>query len=81
MVMHRRLQSNWNVSCYHAFRTAIGVVTFAGDGASDLGVRGASARQVVDVSTIENNVFALRYTSRQGSKIPRLRPTQPLWQR
>ena len=29
------------------------------DGASNLGVRGASARQVVDVSTIKNNVFAL----------------------
>ena len=29
------------------------------DGASNLGVRGASARQVVDVSTIENNVFAV----------------------
>ena len=29
------------------------------DGASALGVRGASARQAVDVSTIENNVFAL----------------------
>ena len=35
------------------------VVTFALDGASNLGVLGASARQVVDVSTIENNVFAL----------------------
>ena len=35
------------------------VVTFAVDGASNLGVRGASAWQVVDVSTIENNVFAL----------------------
>ena len=35
------------------------VVTFGADGASTLGVRGASARQVVDVSTIENNVFAL----------------------
>ena len=35
------------------------VVTFAVDGASNLGVRGASARQVVDVSTIENNVFAV----------------------
>ena len=35
------------------------VVTFAVDGASNLGVRGTSARQVVDVSTIENNVFAL----------------------
>ena len=32
---------------------------FAVDGASNLGVRGASARQVVDVSTIENNMFAL----------------------
>ena len=29
------------------------------DGASNLGVRGASARQVVDVSIIESNVFAL----------------------
>ena len=29
------------------------------DGASHPRVRGASARQVVDVSTIENNVFAL----------------------
>ena len=35
------------------------VVTFAVDGASNLGVRGASARQVVDVATIENNVFTL----------------------
>ena len=35
------------------------VVTFAVDGASNLGVRGASARQVVDVSHIESNVFAL----------------------
>ena len=35
------------------------VVTFAVDGASNLGVRGASARQVVDVSIIESNVFAL----------------------
>ena len=35
------------------------VVTFALDGASNLGVRGASARQVVDVSVIESNVFAL----------------------
>ena len=35
------------------------VVTFAVDGASNLGVRGASARQVVDVSTVTNNVFAL----------------------
>ena len=35
------------------------VVIFALDGASNLGVRGASARQVVDVSTIENDVFAL----------------------
>ena len=38
---------------------AKGVVTFAVDGASNLGVRGASARQVVDVSIIESNVFAL----------------------
>ena len=35
------------------------VVTFTVDGASNLGVRGASARQVVDVSIIESNVFAL----------------------
>ena len=35
------------------------IVTFAVDGASNLGVRGATARQAVDVSTIENNVFAL----------------------
>ena len=35
------------------------VVTFAVDGASNLGVRGTSARQVVDVSTIEKNLFAL----------------------
>ena len=35
------------------------VVTFAVDGASNLGVRGASVRQVVDVSVIESNVFAL----------------------
>ena len=35
------------------------VVTFAVDGASNLGVRGASARQVVDVSITENNMFAL----------------------
>ena len=35
------------------------VVTFAVHGASNLGVRGASARQVVDVSIIERNVFAL----------------------
>ena len=35
------------------------VVTFAVDGASNLGVRGATARQVVDVSIIESNVFAL----------------------
>ena len=34
-------------------------MTFAVNGASNLSVRGASARQVVDVSTIENNVFAL----------------------
>ena len=34
-------------------------VTFVVDGASNLGVRGASARQVVDVSIIENNLFAL----------------------
>ena len=35
------------------------VVTFAVDVVSNLGVRGASARQVVDVSIIESNVFAL----------------------
>ena len=35
------------------------VVFFAVDGASDLGVQRASAWQVVDVSTIESNVFAL----------------------
>ena len=35
------------------------VVTFAVNGASNLGVPGASARQVVDVSIIESNVFAL----------------------
>ena len=35
------------------------VVTFAMDGASNLAVRGASARQVVDVSIIASNVFAL----------------------
>ena len=35
------------------------VVTFAVDGASNLGVWGASARQAVDVSTIENNLSAL----------------------
>ena len=35
------------------------VVTFAMDRASNLGVRGASARQVVDVSIIERHVFAL----------------------
>ena len=35
------------------------VVTFVMDWASNLRVRGASARQVVDVSTIENIVFAL----------------------
>ena len=35
------------------------VVTFAVDGASNLGVRGASGRQVVDVCIIESNVFAL----------------------
>ena len=35
------------------------VVTFAVDGASNLGVRGASARQVVDICIIESNVFAL----------------------
>ena len=34
-------------------------VTFAVDGPSNRGVRGANARQAVDVSTIENNVFAL----------------------
>ena len=35
------------------------VVTFAVDGASNLGVCGASARQVVHVFVIESNVFAL----------------------
>ena len=35
------------------------VVIFAVEGASNLGVRGANAWQVVDVCTIENNVFAL----------------------
>ena len=35
------------------------VVSFVVDGASNLGVRGASARQVVDVSTMEINNFAL----------------------
>ena len=35
------------------------VVAFAVDGASNLGVRDASARQVVHVSHIESNVFAL----------------------
>ena len=35
------------------------LVTFAVDRASNLGVRGARARQVVDVSAIESNVFAL----------------------
>ena len=35
------------------------VVTFVVDGASNLVVRGASARQVVDVSIVESNVFAL----------------------
>ena len=35
------------------------VATFAVDGACNLGVRGASARQVVDVSIIESNVFAV----------------------
>ena len=34
------------------------VVTFLVDGASNLRVQGAGARQVVDVSTIENNMFA-----------------------
>ena len=29
------------------------------DGASNLGVRGATARQVVDVSAMEHNVFAM----------------------
>ena len=35
------------------------VVNFEVDMASNLGVRGTSARQVVDISTIENNAFAL----------------------
>ena len=35
------------------------VATFAVDGASNHGVRGASARHVLDVSIIESNVFAL----------------------
>ena len=35
------------------------VVAFAVDGASNLGVRGATARQGVDVSAIEHNVFAM----------------------
>ena len=35
------------------------VVTFAPDGASNLWMPGACARQVVEFSTIENNVFAL----------------------
>ena len=34
-------------------------VTFPLDGASNLGVRGANAQQVVEVSIIENNMFAL----------------------
>ena len=36
-----------------------GLVTSAVDGASNLGVRGAGARQVIDVSIIQNTVFAL----------------------
>ena len=35
------------------------LVTFAVDGASNLGVRGATTCQVVDLATIESNVFAL----------------------
>ena len=35
------------------------VVAFAADGASNLGVRGATARQAVDVSAMEHNVFAM----------------------
>ena len=35
------------------------VVAFAVDGASNLGVRGATARQAVDVSAMEHNVFAM----------------------
>ena len=35
------------------------VVTFAVEGASNFGMRGASARQIVDACTIENNVCAL----------------------
>ena len=35
------------------------VVAFAVDAASNLGVRGATARQPVDVSAMEHNVFAM----------------------
>ena len=35
------------------------VVAFGVDGASNLGVRGATARQAVDVSAMEHNVFAM----------------------
>ena len=35
------------------------VAAFAVDGASNLGVRGATARQAVDVSAMEHNVFAM----------------------
>ena len=34
-------------------------MTFAVDMASNLGVRGDSVRQAIDISTIENNVLAL----------------------
>ena len=40
-------------------RGAQKVVAFAVDGASNLGVRGAIARQAVDVSAMEHNVFAM----------------------
>ena len=63
VVMHRREQSSWILSYLQTLIPdcdwwAKRVVTFALDGASILGVRGASARQVVDVSTIENDVLA-----------------------
>ena len=35
------------------------VVAFVVDGASNLGVRGATAQQAVDVSAMEHNVFAM----------------------
>ena len=63
LVMRMRLQRSWNASCCPGFLDrdwwAKRVATFAVDGASNLGVRGASARQVVDVSITEGNVFAL----------------------